>query len=116
MVSIWRLGSVSRVCDVGLTRKNGTVNQRLNELQNRRLHQIEILNVDLGRIQARPRTRDTATVPPGLFAAHDLDAVRKQAPLCGGGMHFAQIIEKRMGLAVSVCVRFLRSHLDLQRV
>jgi hypothetical protein len=70
-------GKRSGVCDVGLTRKNGTVDQRLNELQNRRLHKIEILNVDLSRIQARPGTCDTATVPSGLFAAHDLYAVRK---------------------------------------
>ena len=31
----------------------------MNELQNRRLHEIEILNVDLSRIQARPGARDT---------------------------------------------------------
>jgi hypothetical protein len=31
----------SEVCDVGLTRKNDTVDQRLNELQNRRLHELK---------------------------------------------------------------------------
>ena len=61
---------------------------------------------------------------PGLFAAHDLYAVRKETlggssgtPLGGCcSMHFAQLIKKRMGLAVSVCVRLIRSHLDLRRV
>jgi hypothetical protein len=100
------------------------MDQRLNELQNRRLHEIEILDVDLGRVQARPGACDTATVFPGLFAAHDLYAVRKETLGGGSGtplggccsMHFAQLIEKRMGLAVSVCVRLISSHLDLRRV
>jgi len=30
-------------------------------------------------------------------------------------MHFAQIIEERMVLAVSVCVRLIRSQLDLRK-
>jgi hypothetical protein len=68
------------------------MDQRLNEFQNRRLNKIEILNVDLSRVQARPGAGDAAAVAPGLFAAHDLHAVRKQAALCGGSMHFAQII------------------------
>jgi hypothetical protein len=36
----------------------------------------------------------------------------QSAAFCG--MHFAEIIEKRMGLAVSVCVCLIRSHLDLR--
>ena len=114
MVSIWRLGSVAGFVTFGLTRKNDTVDQRLNELQNRRLHEIEILNVDLSRVQARPGACDTATAFPGLFAAHDLYAVRKET-LGGCSMHFAELIEKRMGLAVSACVRLVRSHLDLRK-
>ncbi len=84
------LGKRGGVPDVGLTSKNGTVNQRLNELQNRRLHEIEILNVDLRRVQARPRTRNTATVA-SVCLPHTIFTLYEQTFARRGSMHFAKI-------------------------
>jgi len=75
----------SEVCDVGLTRKNDTVDQRLNKLQNRRLHEIEILNVDLSRVQARPGACDTATVSPGDLLSCATSELRQIQPRLATG-------------------------------
>ena len=40
--------------------------------------EIEILNIDLGCVQARSGACDTTTVCLGLFAAHNLHAVREE--------------------------------------
>ena len=73
----------SGVGDVGLTRNNGArVDQGLDELHNRRPHEIEILNVDLGRVHTRPGACDTTTVCLGLSTAHDLHAVREETLGC----------------------------------
>jgi hypothetical protein len=66
----------------------------LDELQNRRLHEIEILNVDLGRVHARPGAGDTTTVCLGLLTAHDLHAVPEDLDL--SRRYGAELLEKRM--------------------
>jgi len=71
----------------------------LDELQNPRGREIEILNVDLSRVQARPGACDTTTVCPGLFTAYNLHAVREGTLGCS--RYFAELLEKRMRWAVS---------------
>jgi hypothetical protein len=66
----------------------------LYELQNQRALKIEILNVDLGRVEARPGACDTTTVSPGLFAAHNLHGVREET--LGRNGYFGELFEKRM--------------------
>jgi hypothetical protein len=83
------------VGDVGLTRNNSArVDQRQDELQNRRGDEIEILSVDLGGVHARPRACDATTVCLCLSAAHDLHAVREEILRCS--RIGAELIEKRM--------------------
>jgi len=55
----------------------------LDELQNHRALEIEILNVDLGRVYARAGACDTTTACTGLFTAHNLHAVHKETPTLG---------------------------------
>jgi len=42
----------------------------LDQLHNERLGGIEILDIDLGRVQARPDAGDATTVCSGLSTAH----------------------------------------------
>jgi hypothetical protein len=91
LVGVWKrfshLGFPKRggVGDVGLTRKDGThVNQGSDELRNRRLHEIEILNANLRRVQARPGTCDTQ---PSVYRTR-LDALREE--ILGGSRFISQ--------------------------
>src|SRR5262249_22474967 len=85
-------GNGKGVGDLGLTRNNGArVDQGYDELHNRRGLEIEILNVDLGRVHARPGACDTTTVCLGLFTAHDLHAVREDL---GFSRYGAELLEK----------------------
>jgi hypothetical protein len=52
------------------------------------------LNVDLGRVQARPGACDTTAVFPGLFTAHNLHGVREET--LGRNGYFGKLFEKRM--------------------
>jgi hypothetical protein len=51
--------------------------QWCDELHDRRGFEIEILNVNLGRMHTRPGARGTTTVCVSLLTAHDLHAVRE---------------------------------------
>ena len=77
-----------------LTPNNGAqVDERKEELENLRGRESEILNVDLGRIHARPRAGGTAAVALGLSTAHDLHAVHEDL---GWRRYGGEHIAKRM--------------------
>jgi hypothetical protein len=71
-------GNGKGIVNFGLTRNNcARVDQGHDELHDRCRLEIEVLNVDLGRVHARPSARDTTTVCVGLSTADDLHAVRE---------------------------------------
>jgi hypothetical protein len=93
--AIARPGSAKGSATLGLTRNNSArVDQGYDELHNRRGHEIEILNIDLGRVHARPGACDTTTICLGLFTADDLHAVREELGL--SRRYGAEFLEKRM--------------------
>jgi hypothetical protein len=90
MTSTWRAGRPT----ASAINNGARVDQGQDELQNRRDHEIEILNVHLGRIHAGPGACDTTTVCLGLFAAYDFRAVREETFGCS--RYGAEPLEKRM--------------------
>ena len=105
---------VGGVGDIGFARHDRPrVDQGQDELQNRRGHEIEILNVDLGRVHARPDACAATTACVGLLAAHDLGAVGEET--LGRSRYGAEFLEKWMREPVGARARRVACHLDLPR-
>src|SRR5262249_61891153 len=76
------LRNLGWVGEIGLAPDNGArVDQGYEEFRDLRRQAGEILNVDLGRVHARPGACGTAAVRLGLSAAHDLHAVHEELGL-----------------------------------
>src|SRR6476660_3208752 len=94
MGSIWRAGIVMGSVTLGsrATTAPKLIKGWTNFTTSGR--EIEILNVYLSRVQARPGACDTTTVCLGLFTAHNLHAVREETLGCS--RYLAELLEKRM--------------------
>jgi len=87
-------GNGKGIVNFGLTRNNcARVDQGHDELHDRCRLEIEVLNVDLGRVYTRPSARDTTTVCVGLSTADDLHAVREDIL---GSSRSTELLEKLM--------------------
>jgi len=99
--------------EFGLAPNNrARVDQGYEEFRDLRRLTGDILNVDLGRVHARPGACGTAAVRLGLSAAHDLHAVHEELGLRrygGGGEQFAE----RMRETVTCRARRIFGHFDL---